>query len=88
MASPLTPRRAVSTEEAEKKAESHGATYYEASAKQGININQIFRKIASDLPSHDESTPKFGTGTHDYDVRLRTSPKVQPKSLCSRICNL
>jgi Ras-related protein Rab-6A len=42
--------RAVSLEEADKKAKSFEATYIETSAKTGDNVKQLFKQIATTLP--------------------------------------
>jgi len=45
----------VSTEIAMAKAKSLGVIYIEVSARTGDNINELFRNIASRLPSGDMS---------------------------------
>ena len=45
----LNENRAVSYEEAKALAESHNSFFFESSAKNNININEIFIKIATDI---------------------------------------
>ena len=46
----LSERRQVSAEEGEAKAKELGVMFIETSAKDGVNIKALFRKIASSLP--------------------------------------
>lgn len=43
-------RRVIQTETAEKYADDNGLFFFETSAKMSININEIFRKIAENIP--------------------------------------
>ena len=46
----LSEKRHVSLEDAEAKAKEHGVIFIETSAKGGVNIKALFRKIANALP--------------------------------------
>ena len=43
-------KRGVSEDEARKYAEENGCIYFEASAKSGVNVFEIFKSIAEKLP--------------------------------------
>jgi len=60
-------RRQVSTEEGEEKARESGVSFIETSAKSGSNIKQLFRDLASKLPSQEavpDATPGAITLNH------------------------
>eukprot|EP00357_Protocruzia_adherens_P019450 CAMPEP_0114994834 /NCGR_PEP_ID=MMETSP0216-20121206/13369_1 /TAXON_ID=223996 /ORGANISM="Protocruzia adherens, Strain Boccale" /LENGTH=212 /DNA_ID=CAMNT_0002358759 /DNA_START=34 /DNA_END=672 /DNA_ORIENTATION=+ len=50
----LTEQRVVSTEEGEAKARDLEVLFIETSAKQGANVKQLFKKLASTLPGMTE----------------------------------
>ena len=54
----LSELRQVTTEEGEQKAAQDSVMFLEASAKQGVNIKQLFKKIAVALPTLDEGDGK------------------------------
>lgn len=65
----------VSKEEAEDYAKKNGLVYYEASAKQNINVDLIFNEIAKKLPS--ESTNEKKNRLKDKEL-----PKTDDGSYC------
>ena len=56
--SDLIEKRAVTVEEGEEKAKACNVVFMETSAKAGLNIKALFRKLAAELPSPE--TPKKG----------------------------
>jgi 50S ribosomal subunit-associated GTPase HflX len=63
----------VSAETAMAKAKSLGVIYIEVSARTGDNINELFRNIASRLPSGDMS--QFITSQQNQNCTLILSRK-------------
>lgn len=59
----LESQRQVSTEEGRLLASEYGALFYECSAKESENINEIFVAIANQLPELDRSYSISSTGT-------------------------
>ena len=61
----LNDLRQVSTEEGENKAAADGVMFIESSAKLGLNIKQLFKKLAVALPVVETPTSDYsphGTG--------------------------
>ena len=58
----LSEKRHVSLEDAEAKAKEHDVIFIETSAKGGVNIKALFRKIAAALPGIDEAEAKEVAG--------------------------
>ena len=51
----IADKRQVSTEEGENLAKELDVLFYETSAKEGTNVNQMFNKLASILPGLEGS---------------------------------
>ena len=51
----LTDKRQVTTEEGENLAKEAGLLFFESSAKDGTNVNEMFNKLASVLPGLEGS---------------------------------
>jgi len=68
----LVANRKVSTEEGEAKATEHGATFIETSAKAGVNIKPLFRKIATSLPGLDALSSAKKEEMVDINLRPAT----------------
>ena len=51
----LNDKRQVSTEEGENRAKEAGLRFFESSAKDGTNVNEMFNKLASVLPGLEGS---------------------------------
>jgi GTPase SAR1 family protein len=66
----LSEKRHVSLEDAEAKAKEHDVIFIETSAKGGVNIKALFRKIAAALPGIDEAEAKevAGPGKEEPNV--------------------
>lgn len=64
----LAERRQVTAEEGEAKAKELGVLHIETSAKGGVNIKALFRKIASSLPGME--TVSVSRAKNLVDVRL------------------
>eukprot|EP00033_Pygsuia_biforma_P002027 GCRY01002255.1.p1 GENE.GCRY01002255.1~~GCRY01002255.1.p1 ORF type:complete len:214 (+),score=14.04 GCRY01002255.1:176-817(+) len=73
-------RRQVTTEEAERKARELGVMFIETSAKAGMNIKALFKKVAAALPPITPHPPQ-----HIGLVEIKPRPqKTQPaQSACS-----
>lgn len=54
----LGDRRQVAAEEAEAKANDENILFIETSAKAGVNVKQLFRKLASALPGANDASAK------------------------------
>ena len=74
-------RRAVTTEEGERRAREEGITFLECSAKLGHNVQQLFRGLATALPSGGGAgggaggaqAASAGTGSV-IDIKLAAAP--------------
>ncbi len=64
----LSEKRHVSLEDAEAKAKEHDVIFIETSAKGGVNIKALFRKIAAALPGIDEAEAKEVAGKEEANV--------------------
>ncbi|OLY80045.1 GTP-binding protein ryh1 [Smittium mucronatum] len=78
----ISDKRAVSTEEGEKKAREVGATFMETSAKAGYNIKELFKKIARQLPYQNSPNPDAVKASM-IDVTLNPSGSNLGSSDCS-----
>eukprot|EP00826_Nyctotherus_ovalis_P013016 TRINITY_DN1347_c0_g1_i2.p1 TRINITY_DN1347_c0_g1~~TRINITY_DN1347_c0_g1_i2.p1 ORF type:complete len:136 (-),score=40.00 TRINITY_DN1347_c0_g1_i2:56-463(-) len=75
----LSSERQVKPEEGAKFAEGCGALFYEASAKDGTNVEEIFNKLITILPGL-ENMPH-----HNDAFQLKTDDaKTEKKSSCCR----
>ena len=68
--------RAVSTEEAASKAKSFDAIYIETSAKNGDNVKQLFKQIATTLPGEK---PQISANPGAARVILNSAEQNTPK---------
>ena len=75
--------RAVSTEEATTKAKSFDAIYIETSAKNGDNVKQLFKQIATTLPGEK---PQIPATTGAPRVVLNTGEQNTPKPDQQKCC--
>ncbi|XP_052228776.1 ras-related protein Rab-10-like isoform X3 [Dreissena polymorpha] len=74
--------RAVSTERAEKFAESEGLTYMEISAEEGINVMEVFEKMADLIIAKLAKAQLIITQPQDT-VKLPRKPTQPKKEICS-----
>ena len=72
--------REVTTERAQKYAESLGLPYMEVSAEKGINVTEVFEKLADLII---ESLSKNPTVTNVKQARVVLQPEKKKKKLCS-----
>eukprot|EP01070_Trichotokara_eunicae_P002480 Trichotokara_eunicae@DN2684_c0_g1_i1.p1 len=70
--SDLNDRRQVSPEEGEQKASDNDAVFIETSAKSGLNVKSLFRKLASTLPGL-ENQQSHG-GAQLWDIQPDPTP--------------
>ena len=70
----LTEKRTVSKKEAEDFAKEHNLIYFETSARQKININASFEKLANEVYKRYDNT-KSG-------ISLKSGNKVKKKGCC------
>lgn len=70
----LSERRQVSKEEGERKAKELGVMFIETSAKDGLNIKSLFRKLAMALPSSDAAAQQ---ADKPVDVKLKSVQNSQ-----------
>lgn len=73
-------QREVSTERAQKYAESLGLPYMEVSAEHGINVTEVFEKLADMII---ESLSKNPTVTNVKQPRVVLQPEKKKKKTCS-----
>ena len=73
-------QREVSTERAQKYAESLGLPYMEVSAEHGINVTEVFEKLADLII---ESLSKNPTVTNVKPPRVVLQPEKKKKKMCS-----
>ncbi|KTW26581.1 GTP-binding protein ypt5 [Pneumocystis jirovecii RU7] len=70
----LASRRAVETSDAQAYAEEAGLIFFETSAKDAQNVNNLFQAIAKKLPlEHTTSKPRSSGLTRDVDLSRRSS---------------
>jgi Ras-related protein Rab-6A len=88
----LSDLRQVSVQEGEDKAAQDGVMFIESSAKLGLNIKQLFRKLAIALPIVDGPSSREGSVAGSViDVKLKKqASKVKlsnkPKGVLSGCC--
>lgn len=63
----------ISYDEGEAHAKSHNVMFVETSAKGGLNIKVLFRKVAAALPGLDHSTTK-----EPYTCNIDISKTAEP----------
>lgn len=81
----LSERRQVSIEEAEKKAVADKVKCIETSAKGGYNIKILFRKLATQLPGH-ENSEAANTSANLIDIKLTPAPAAESKDASGCSC--
>lgn len=73
----LTAKRAVSTEEGERKAAEEGALFIETSARASHNIKALFKKLATSLPGSTTPTAAAAAaaaeGSNVIDIKMQPS---------------
>merc|ERR1712216_581440 len=74
----LSEKRQVSTEEGEAKAKELGVMFIETSAKGGVNIKALFRKIASSLPGMESVAVSRTNNLVDVKLTPSTGPDGAP----------
>jgi GTPase SAR1 family protein len=75
----LSEKRHVSLEDAEAKAKEHDVIFIETSAKGGVNIKALFRKIAAALPGMDAAeggTPAKSNLEESINLEDTNKPKA------------
>lgn len=65
----LSDQRAVSLDEINARAEEFGATYFETSAKNGQNINEIFEDIAEAIQEIDLNKNKGDVDLNETEIK-------------------
>lgn len=78
----LADRRQISIEEGATKAEEEQIFFIETSAKVGLNIKQLFRRLACALPCGEGAIP---SDSSLVDIKLTSSPNAKldpPASTC------
>ncbi|OUC42739.1 Ras family protein [Trichinella nativa] len=73
----LSDKRQVSSEEGERKAKELNVMFIETSAKAGLHVKQLFRRVAAALPGMDETPTR---PTQDV-VRISTQNDVKSQGL-------
>jgi len=71
----------ISVDEGEAHAKSHNVMFVETSAKAGLNIKVLFRKIAAALPGLESSTTKEPY-TCAIDISKTAEPAPAPGWSC------
>ena len=74
--SDLESKRIVSTEEGKKFAEDNGLLFYETSAQNGNNIEDMFNKVTSDIVNRIE-TGKIQLDTHNTGIKIGKYPNKE-----------
>ena len=74
--SDLESKRVVSTEEGKKFAEGNGLLFYETSAQNGNNIEDMFNKVTSDIVNRIE-TGKIQLDTHNTGIKIGKYPNKE-----------
>ena len=72
----LESKRAVSTEEGKKVADDNGLLFYETSAQDGTNIEDMFNKVTSDVVNKIE-TGKIQLDTHNTGIKIGKYPNKE-----------
>ena len=60
------PNRIISSEKGQELADAHGLAFFETSAKNGVNINELFADVASKIVKDRPAQPTPGQKTHGY----------------------
>eukprot|EP00922_Rhytidocystis_sp_ex-Travisia-forbesii_P037195 GHVS01055430.1.p1 GENE.GHVS01055430.1~~GHVS01055430.1.p1 ORF type:complete len:214 (+),score=22.37 GHVS01055430.1:242-883(+) len=71
--SDLTERRQVSSEEGQQKAQEHEIMFVETSAKAGVNIKALFKRLATALPGLESQ--RGYVDPQLVDIQLNASPQ-------------
>jgi Ras-related protein Rab-2A len=74
--SDLESKRVISTEEGKKFAEDNGLLFYETSAQNGNNIEDMFNKVTSDIVNRIE-TGKIQLDTHNTGIKIGKYPNKE-----------
>eukprot|EP00163_Fabomonas_tropica_P003868 TRINITY_DN1344_c0_g1_i5.p2 TRINITY_DN1344_c0_g1~~TRINITY_DN1344_c0_g1_i5.p2 ORF type:complete len:102 (-),score=21.15 TRINITY_DN1344_c0_g1_i5:221-526(-) len=69
----LAEKRQVTVEEGETMAKEQQVLFIETSAKAGVNVKVLFRKVASALPGMDKAGPLGAKSEGMIDVNLRNA---------------
>lgn len=77
----LSLNREISVDEAEAHARSHNVMFVETSAKAGLNIKVLFRKVAAALPGLESVAPK-----EPYSVAFDISKTAEPAPPAASAC--
>ena len=72
----LESKRIVSTEEGQKFANENGLLFYETSAQDGTNIEDMFNKVTSDIVNKIE-TGKIQLDTHNTGIKIGKYPNKE-----------
>merc|ERR1712039_545451 len=92
--SDLADKREVPTEDAKQQAQEMGVMFTETSAKEGINVNELFQQLAANLPTvnGNRSQPEGGgTGAksqgaaaddRSQKIELGKAPKASKDKTC------
>ena len=72
----LESKRAVSTEEGKKFADDNGLLFYETSAQDGTNIEDMFNIVTSDVVNKIE-TGKIQLDTHNTGIKIGKYPNKE-----------
>ena len=74
--SDLESKRIVSTEEGQNFAKDNGLLFYETSAQNGTNIEDMFNKVTSDIVNRIE-TGKIQLDTHNTGIKIGKYPNKE-----------
>lgn len=81
----LSEKRQVKMEEGEAKAKELGVMFIETSAKAGVNIKALFRKIASSLPGMESVS--ISRAKNLVDVKLEPSLQAGNSPAAAQSCS-
>lgn len=81
----LSEKRQVTMEEGEAKAKELGVMFIETSAKAGVNIKALFRKIASSLPGMESVS--ISRAKNLVDVKLEPSLQAGNSPAAAQSCS-
>ena len=82
----LAEKRQVTTEEGEAKAKELGVMFIETSAKGGVNIKALFRKIAGSLPGMESVSISRANNLVDVKLTPSTGSTATPAGAASCSC--
>ena len=74
--SDLESKRVVSKEEGQKFADDNGLLFYETSAQDGTNIEDMFNRVTSDIVNRIE-TGKIQLDTHNTGIKIGKYPNKE-----------